>query len=547
MMKVYKKAIPLALALAIGLSPASVFAQSSHTVKSGDTLWGLSSKYNVSIDQIKNWNNLNNNLLYVGQKIVLNPSNSGSSNGSNNSSSLTYTVENGDTLWSIANKNNVSISDLKNWNGLRSDSIYVGQKLKFNGNQSNSSNNNNSSNSTSTSTYVVQKGDTLYSIAKKYKVSVADVKRWNNLNDTVISTGQKLSINGKTNNSSSNNSSNSTTVNKVGIVNINSGTLNVRSEASTSSSVVGQLKKGESVNVLSEKNGWVNIQFEQSKKGWVSKDFLTIKEVATDKSDTVQMDSAEYKVIATQLNVRSGAGTNFSTIDFLPNGKVVNVQKVQDGWAYISYNGKNGWVSADYLTKVIKNQSKGQAIVIDAGHGGSDPGAIAYDGTKEEDINLAISMRTKEQLENRGYKVIMVRTGDYECNKFATSVSAELKCRIDLSKINNAEVFVSIHNNTGPSSARGTETYYSSNNVRGADSKKLAESVHRHYQTNFGSLDRKVVNSNLYVNRYNSVPSILLEVGFLSNTSDLAKLKSSVYQQKVAMGIAEGIDEYFSR
>jgi 3D (Asp-Asp-Asp) domain-containing protein len=112
-----KKSI-LSLAAAAAISGAfTIPAQAEDVkVKDGDTLWGLSQTYKVSVEEIKSWNHLSSDTIYAGETIHI-------------SQEVHYTVESGDTLWGIANKNHVSVNDLKSWNGLNSDTIYPKQSL----------------------------------------------------------------------------------------------------------------------------------------------------------------------------------------------------------------------------------------------------------------------------------------------------------------------------------------------------------------------------------------------------------------------------------
>ncbi|MBM6613269.1 LysM peptidoglycan-binding domain-containing protein, partial [Desemzia sp. RIT804] len=101
-----------------------------YTVKSGDTLTGISNKYSVSIANLKNWNSLNSDTIYVGQKLAVKVgSSSTSKDSSTTATSKTYTIASGDTLSGLARTFNVSIPQLKEWNNLTSDLIFVGQQL----------------------------------------------------------------------------------------------------------------------------------------------------------------------------------------------------------------------------------------------------------------------------------------------------------------------------------------------------------------------------------------------------------------------------------
>jgi peptidoglycan DL-endopeptidase LytE len=131
-------------------SSSSSSSASTYTVKSGDTLSGIASKHNISLNNLKKWNNISGYLIYPGDKLKVSAggssssnnssSNSGSGSSSNNSSSSSsYKVKSGDSLWKIANNNGVSVANLKSWNNLSSDVIRVGQTLKINGKASSGS------------------------------------------------------------------------------------------------------------------------------------------------------------------------------------------------------------------------------------------------------------------------------------------------------------------------------------------------------------------------------------------------------------------------
>ncbi|MBC1486964.1 1,4-beta-N-acetylmuramoylhydrolase, partial [Listeria seeligeri] len=184
-----------------GGSSSSSSSSVTYTVVKGDTLSKIASKYKVSVANLKSWNNLKSDTIYVGQKLKVSASSSSNSsntskpstdtnNNSSSSSAKTYTVVKGDSLWKIATKYNVSVANLKSWNNLKSDNIYIGQKLKVSAGSSSSTskpNTNTNSNkdtskpstSTNAKTYTVVKGDSLWKIATKYNVSVANLKSWN--------------------------------------------------------------------------------------------------------------------------------------------------------------------------------------------------------------------------------------------------------------------------------------------------------------------------------------------------------------------------------
>ncbi|MEC3882175.1 LysM peptidoglycan-binding domain-containing protein [Halobacillus litoralis] len=183
----------------------SVFADELHKVKSGDSLWKLSYQYDGSISEIKSWNSLNSDTIYIGQTLIVEKDSSATSQSSSSSSSSsngTYTVESGDSLWLIANRHGMSVSKLKSLNNLSSNIIHPGQKLSVSGSTSDSSSNTSSSSSSSsssqsTSTYTVQSGDSLWLIANNHGTSVSNLKSLNGLSGNIIYVGQKLKVSGE--------------------------------------------------------------------------------------------------------------------------------------------------------------------------------------------------------------------------------------------------------------------------------------------------------------------------------------------------------------
>ena len=144
----------------------------TYTVKSGDTLYAIANKYNTTVDAIKALNNLSSNTLSIGQTLKI-PS-------STTSNATTYTVKSGDTLYAIANKYNTTVDAIKNLNNLTSNTLSIGQTLKIPNNTSNNI------------TYTVKKGDSLYSIAQEFGTTVSAITDLNNLSTTVLMVGQKL-------------------------------------------------------------------------------------------------------------------------------------------------------------------------------------------------------------------------------------------------------------------------------------------------------------------------------------------------------------------
>lgn len=153
----------------------SVEQENVYTVKSGDSLWSIAKKFNTTVDDLKKANNLTSNSLSIGQKLVIPGQKESTSNN-------VYTVQKGDSLYSIARKYNVDVNALKQANNLSSNLLSIGQVLII---------------PTGTEDYILYKvvsGDSLYSIAKKYGITMQEIMDFNNLGSTILTVGQVLKI-----------------------------------------------------------------------------------------------------------------------------------------------------------------------------------------------------------------------------------------------------------------------------------------------------------------------------------------------------------------
>ncbi len=172
-------------------------------------------------------------------------------------------------------------------------------------------------------------------------------------------------------------------------------------------------------------------------------------------------------------------------------------------------------------------------IVLDAGHGDHDSGAVGAGGKLEKDLNLSLILKVEQLLKKEsGVDVILTRNDD----TFVT-LTDRAKIANDL----GADVFISIHANSAAASASGTETYYYKK-----QDKALASIIHKHLVSATGFKDRKVKEGSLSVLRNTKMPAALLEIGFLSNKAEEAAMFKEDFQNKVAQGIVDGIKEYLN-
>ncbi|WP_429371577.1 N-acetylmuramoyl-L-alanine amidase [Paenibacillus sp. DS2015] len=171
-------------------------------------------------------------------------------------------------------------------------------------------------------------------------------------------------------------------------------------------------------------------------------------------------------------------------------------------------------------------------VVIDAGHGGSDPGATSISKKMEKDFTLAVALKVEQLLlQEPAIELIMTRNSD---------VYPTLQDRVDLANNMNADVFVSIHADSFSPTANGSQTFY----YQRTNSKAFANVIHKYLIKATGFKDRGVTENGFFVIKKTKMPAVLLEVGFLSNSDNEALLFTEELQNKVAQGIVNGIKEY---
>jgi N-acetylmuramoyl-L-alanine amidase len=204
--------------------------------------------------------------------------------------------------------------------------------------------------------------------------------------------------------------------------------------------------------------------------------------------------------------------------------------------------------SAIIAASLVSSPYIGQAakVVLDPGHGGSDPGAVGINGLYEKTVNNEISYRLKDLLKEKGYEVVLTRS---------TDKTLSLQQRVEIASTANADLFVSIHANGHPSSSvRGTMVLYHDASTPNPDypaspamrdltpqSRQLAQLVLASMLEQVPNVDRGLVQSSAYVVRMGNIPSILVETAFLSNAEDAKLLSSSIVREKYAIGILNGI------
>ncbi len=186
-------------------------------------------------------------------------------------------------------------------------------------------------------------------------------------------------------------------------------------------------------------------------------------------------------------------------------------------------------------------------IVLDAGHGGADPGMVGINQALEKDINLAIAQKVYDLLVEEGYQVVMTRVDDSGMDASGEMSKAEdLEARVELINEEQPTLAVSIHQNSySDENVHGAQVFYYSSSEEGAIAAQILQDALLAVDENN---TRKIEsNSTYYLLNRTEVPTIIVECGFLSNASEADLLIEDEYQQQLAIAITSGIIEYLER
>lgn len=206
-----------------------------------------------------------------------------------------------------------------------------------------------------------------------------------------------------------------------------------------------------------------------------------------------------------------------------------------------------GKEAAEYVNgSNVKNMER--CVVIDAGHGGDDPGKIGINDALEKEINLQIAFRVKEYLEQNDIRVIMTRETDeglYDRNVSNKKVQ-DMKRRLEIIDKASPEVTVSIHQNSYPEeSIHGAQVFYYNGSVEG---QKLAQKIQEQFVKKVDADNKRQIKANdtYYLLKKTATPIVIVECGFLSNYQEAENLCEEEYQEKVAWAICMGIMQYLN-
>ncbi len=205
--------------------------------------------------------------------------------------------------------------------------------------------------------------------------------------------------------------------------------------------------------------------------------------------------------------------------------------------------------SVQVVSATAQSQEERPVVVIDAGHGGNDPGKVGVDGSLEKDINLQIAERLKWYLEQSDVDVVMTRESDMGLYEEGDSRKkmADMRKRCEIIEESKADLVVSIHQNSyHEENVSGGQVFYYKSSEKG---KKLAEILQKRFTYVLGDENRRLAkaNGNYYLLLHVKCPIVIAECGFLSNRKEALLLQDEDYQDRMAWTLHMGILEYLNK
>lgn len=311
---------------------------------------------------------------------------------------------------------------------------------------------------------------------------------------------------------------------------------------------MAHLQKDIQLVIDGEKSGFYRVVLDDNKYGWIAKTNVKLCEQC-DLAEVLGYDYEDSKDYFTFI-FHLTRQVPFEIVESEP--MIIKFYNIKDGYTMdfpfkeasngASLRGYGGQYDGnDFIFKVRKPQAvtrglHGLTVAIDAGHGGTEIGAVGCFGDKEKDITLSISKYLQAELKKRGAKVVMTRDDD---------IYVGLKDRVEKANENDADVLLSIHGNALPDGAdpnknSGTSIYYYYNQA-----KPLADVLINEITSQLGLNNDKVRQASMALARNTNALSLLIETAYLINPDDNAKLVNPEFQKRIAKAIADGLEKYF--
>ncbi len=352
----------------------------------------------------------------------------------------------------------------------------------------------------------------------------------------------KITTSGGGSNSSSGGETSTSTFG-TGEITVNN--LNVRASASTSSKIISSLSRGTKVDLYKKSGSWYKVKI-GSNYGYVHSSYvkITTSTGGSNSSSGGETSTSRFgtgEITASNLNVRASASTSSKIISSLGRGTKVVLYEKSGEWFKIKLGNSDAYIHGSYVktsTSSAGNGSNGslsgKTIFLDPGHGGNDPGAVATGNIYEKTIVLSVSNKLKNALEQEGAKVVTSRTND-------TYIS--LSNRVNQANQSGADAFISLHANSWHDSGpNGIEVLYN-RSYAGDESARLSQVIQTRLANGLNLRNRGAREMSLQVIRSTRMPSVLVELGFMSNSSDLNKLRNN--QDQYVNQLVTALKEYY--
>jgi len=334
---------------------------------------------------------------------------------------------------------------------------------------------------------------------------------------------------------------------------ITASDVHVRNHPSLSANIMGKLHKGNEATVVDTQNGWAKIIYKRQ-YGWVSQKYLRFDGASDSTSN--QASTGKFALIQNEgTNLRAGASMSSAVITNGSRGERYPIIGQKGDWYKITLaSGRQAYVASWVVS--VSGESKanpttpvktvptaptssspglqGKTIVIDPGHGGTDPGTIGVGDLLEKSLTLQTAQLLAQKLTDVGANVVLTRSSDNYVS---------LSSRVAAATSRNADAFISIHYDSARhTGANGFTTYYN----HGFQA-SLAKNVHDGLDGSLSLTSRGARIGDYHVIRENSRPAVLLELGYLSNPREISVVTSAHYQQQAATGIYNGLASYFNQ
>lgn len=335
---------------------------------------------------------------------------------------------------------------------------------------------------------------------------------------------------------------------------VTANSLNFRAAPSLNADIVGKLYQGTHVNILSQRDDWVEIQY-GGQTGWISVEYIQLPEEENHIETNVQTpEDTTLTILHNGTNIRKTPNTQSTILQRANKGETFRAIRFENDWYEIQLpDGQTGyvanWVVSDQSEQMTQSTSseennseasnndlsqylKNKKIVIDPGHGGKDGGTTGTRGTLEKELTLETARHLFDKLRAAGADVTLTRQRDKYLN---------LPYRVNVANEQNADAFISIHyDSTKDRSVRGLTTYFYY-----PWQKELAVNIHSAVIDETKMNDRGTRFGDYYVIRENNKKAVLIELGYLSNPTEELHVQSNQYQESAATGIYEGLGRYF--